>query len=124
MARTLDLSYASEYDLICDKDRNLNTLITCTFMDNSVETLFDFTPYSGATLVVKNNSGTIIMTFTTDDNSIALLADGVFQLLKSADDMNLVRAGVYNYDMYLSNSDKPKRAFLRGLITYNQNIAN
>ena len=39
-------------------------------------------------------------------------------------EMNTVRAGCYRYDMYLSNHIYAKRGFLRGKITYTQNISN
>ncbi len=125
MERLLELSLASEYDLTVDKGRTLNSNITCTYLNNTGGTeYFDFTPYSGATLVVKNTAGTILMTFSTTDNSISLNALGVFNLSKTATEMDVVRAGTYNYDMYLISGSYPKRSFLRGKITFIQNIAN
>lgn len=74
--------------------------------------------------MVKNDSGTIVQTFTTLDGSIVLGIGGVFKLVKTDVEMNFVRSGIYHYDMYLSSSTYPKRAFLTGKITYNQNYAN
>lgn len=124
MSRELDLSQTSLYDMICDRDRSLNVSITATYFDLGVEQPFDFTPYSGATLVVKNAQGTILITFDMSDGSIELLPNGIFKLVKTAEEMNAVRAGIYNYDMYLSSGLYPKRGFLKGQITFNQNIAN
>jgi hypothetical protein len=125
MKNELDLSLASVYDIECDKDRTLNVSITCTYVDSTGTTqYFEFSGYTGATLVVKNSQGTILMVFSTIDLSILLQSDGVFKLVKTAAEMNAVRAGQYNYDMYLSNATYPKRAFLRGNITFNQNISN
>jgi len=124
MDKELDLSMVTEYDLIVSKDRTLNSSIYATYLSGTTEYAYDFTLYSGATMVVKNNSGTIVQTFSTTDGSIVLQAGGVFKLVKTAEEMNTVRSGEYNYDMYLINAEYPKRAFLRGQITYLQNTAN
>lgn len=124
MEKFLDLSMSSEYDLILDKNKSLNVSVSCTFISGCTEYNYDFSPYSGATLTVKNNSGTIIQVFSTTDGSIVLQPLGVFKLVKTDVQMNLVRSGEYDYDMYLSSATYPKRAFLRGKITYIQNISN
>lgn len=124
MEKQLDLSMSAEYDLIVDKDKTLNVAVSCTYFSGSTEYSFDFTSYTGATLTVKNKSGTILQTFSTTDGSIDLQVGGIFKLIKSYTEMNTVRSGKYDYDMYLSNSTYPKRAFLRGKITYIQNISN
>lgn len=127
MNNTLDLSFASVYDMICDKDRTLDTNITCTYIDSTGTTqYFDFgsNGYTGATLTVKNTAGTILMTFSTTDGSITLGANGVFNLKKTDVEMNTIRAGQYLYDMVLSSTQFPKRAFLRGNINFIQNITN
>jgi len=127
MEQQLDLSTASEYDLTVSKDRTLNTNITCTYIDTTGTTqYFDFgaSGYTGATLMVKNQAGTILMQFNTSGGSITLGSNGVFNLKKTAVEMDAVRAGTYNYDMYLSSATFPKRAFLRGHITFIQNISN
>jgi hypothetical protein len=121
MEKILDLSMSAEYNLIVDRDRTLNSSILCTYFSGTTEYNYDFTFYTGATLTVKNDSGTIVQTFSTLDGSIALQVGGVFKLIKTAEEMNTVRSGEYNYDMYLINSTYPKRNFLRGRITYQQN---
>ena len=127
MEQTLDLNQAVEYDLIVAKDRTLNTNITCTYVNVTGGTsYFDFgsSGYTGATLVVKNTAGTILMTFSTTDGSITLGSNGVFNLKKTSAEMDVIRAGCYPYDMYLKSATYPKRAFMRGKITFLQNIAN
>lgn len=125
MEKQLDLSFASVYDIEVDKDRTLLTDITCTYLDSTGTTQnFEFSSYTAATLVVKNSAGTILMTFSTTDTSIVLKTLGVFTLSKTSAEMDVIRAGTYLYDMYLSNVLYPKRAFLRGKITFIQNIAN
>lgn len=124
MEKFLDLSMSSVYDIELDKNKSLNVSVSCTYFSGSTEYSFDFTGYTGATLTVKNQSGTILQTFSTSDGSISLEVGGVFKLIKTAEEMDTVRAGEYEYDMYLSNSTYPKRAFLRGDIKYLQNISN
>jgi hypothetical protein len=92
-------------------------------MSGDTEVQFDMSAYSGATLTVKNQQGTILMVFSTTDGSI-VLGTSSFQLIKTYAEMDTVRAGIYVYDMYLSNASLPKRAFLIGKITYVQNIGN
>lgn len=123
MEKTLDLSFASEYDLIFDKDKSLNVSVTCTYFSGCTEYNYDFSSFTGATLTVKNESGKIVQTFSTLNGSIVLQTGGVFKLIKTDVEMDIIRAGEYHYDMYLINSAYPKRAFLRGHITYIQNIS-
>jgi hypothetical protein len=125
MEKNIDLSMSTEYDLIVDRTRTLNRNIYCWYYSGStIEYEFDFTFYTGATMTVKNSSGTIVQTFSTLDGSIVLGIGGVLKLFKTAEEMGLVRSGEYKYDLYLSNSTYPKRAFLRGSINYIQNIGN
>ena len=125
MEKSLDLTYAAEYDLTFEKNKTLDVSVSCTYFSGCTEYSYDFTPYTGATLTVKNQAGTIIQTFSTTDGSIVLGVGGVFDLIKTAAEMDIPRAGnCYNYDMYLSSATMPKRAFLRGNVTYIQNISN
>jgi hypothetical protein len=127
MEKQLDLNQAVEYDLIVMKDRTLSANITCTYLNTTGGTsYFDFgsSGYTGATLVIKNTAGTILMTFSTTDGSIVLGSNGVFKLVKTSQQMDVIRAGQYPYDMYLISSTYPKRAFMFGKITFIQNIAN
>lgn len=125
MEKQLDLFTASEYDLICGKDRTLLANITCTYLNVTGGTeLFDFSGYTGATLSIKNTAGTLLMTFTVGSGITLYGTTGVFKLNKTSVEMDTIRAGQYNYDMYLSSPTQPKRAFLWGKITFVQNIAN
>lgn len=127
MEKTLDLAMSTEYDLVFDRSRTLKHTLYCYFYTGSTcgEYPFDFNNYTGATLTVKNNSGTIVQTFSTSDGSISFASGGRLILTKTAEQMSLVRAGdCYNYDLYLSSSTYPKRAFMIGKITYIQNIGS
>jgi len=123
MEKQVDLALSSEYDLIVDKDRTLNRNIYCWYLSGCTEYEFNFSPYSGATMTVKNSSGTIVQSFSTTDGSIVLQAGGLLKLYKTAEEMDKVRSGEYRYDLFLTGSQYPKRAFLRGKINYLQNIA-
>jgi len=126
MEKFLDLSTASVYDIEVSKDRTLLANITCTYLDASGNThFFGFgsSGYTGGTLAIKNNAGTLLMLFT-QNSGLTLSGNGVFTLSKSYAEMNQIRSGEYNYDMYISSPTQPKRAFLRGKIFFIQNIAN
>ena len=124
MEKTLDLNQASNYELIVAKNRTLNCAITCTYLNVTGGTeYFDFAPYNSAYMQIKNNAGTILMSFSTSGGSILLSGStGIFRLIKTAAEMNTIRAGQYRYDMYLSNATYPKRNFLYGNITFMQDI--
>jgi hypothetical protein len=127
MEKTLDLAMSTEYDLVFDRSRTLKHTLNCFFYTGTTctEFPFDFNNYSGATMTVKNASGTIVQTFNTSDGSISFGSGGRITLTKTAEEMALVRAGnCYNYDLYLSSSSYPKRAFLIGQINYIQNIGS
>lgn len=125
MEKSLDLLLSSEYDLIVGKNKTLNSIITATYLNTTGGTeYFEFSGYTGASLTVKNNAGTVLMNFDTSDGSIVLQTNGQFRLVKSATEMDGIRAGVYNYNMDLHNAQYPKRAFLRGKITWIQNYTN
>jgi hypothetical protein len=124
MEKTIDLNQASQYDLLVAKNRTLNCTITCTYLNVTGGTeYFDFTTYTGASMQIKNNAGTILMSFSTSGGSIQLSGtSGIFRLIKTAAEMNTIRAGQYRYDLYLSNATYPKRNFLYGNITFMQDI--
>ncbi len=122
---TIDLTQDSIYDLQLNKDRDLNQQLQSevysgeTFVSN-----FDFTGYTGATLVVKvkPQDNYSILTFSTTDGSIVLAANGIFSLVKTANELANVKAGTYYYNMYLSSSSVAKRAFLSGKMIIIQNV--
>jgi hypothetical protein len=128
MEKTLDLAMSTEYDLVFDRSRTLKHTLYCFFYTGntcSVEYPFDFNNYTGATMTVKNTSGTIVQIFSTSDGSISFGSGGKLIFSKTAEEMALVRAGnCYVYDLYLSSSSYPKRAFLIGQINYVQNIGS
>jgi len=110
------------YNLLVNRNRTLNFTKKCVFFSATTtgftEFNFDFSIYTGATMEVRRTFGsTVLLTFSTLDGSIILGANGEFSLVKSADDLKTLRAGEYQYDIYLSSNSKPKRAFLYGKFT-------
>jgi hypothetical protein len=113
---SIDLTNDVTYDLVVNKNRDLDQeIIAEIYSGNTFLNTFNFTGWSGATLIVRQNfnSHITILEFSTTDNSIQLGVNGVFKLVKSSSDMQ-VRSGEYVYNLYLSNTNYPKYAFLRG----------
>ena len=113
---TLDLRQDTQYDLEIKKDRTLSATISCVFMSGTTEADFDFSSYSGATLQVKRDSrsSNTILEFTTLDSSIILSTGNTFQLNKTFTELASIPVGEFEYDMYISSTTYPKRAFLSG----------
>ncbi len=113
----LDLRKDGDYNIIFQTNRTLKQIFQATFFSGTTELPFDFTPYSGAVLQVrvKPDYPNVLLEFNTIDGSILLGVNGEFELVKTADEMN-IRFGNYVYDMFLIESTAPdtKREFLRG----------
>lgn len=118
----LDVREDAKYNLIVNKDRELDQIFVAEFYSGDTLYPFDFTPYSGATLQVrkKANSEDVIIEFNTSDNSIIFGIDGKFQLVKTSAEMDKTLAGQWVYDMYL---EPDKRAFLSGEFIITSNVS-
>lgn len=122
MSNKLDLRQDAQYDLVINKDRDLDVSLTAEYYSGTSENYqlvdFSFDTYTGATLQVKKrpDSQYTVLEFSTEDGSIVLPASGnVFKLKKTAEQLTNLRAGDnYHYDMYLSSATYNKRAFLSG----------
>jgi hypothetical protein len=125
MYQNVDIRQDSQYNLILNKQRTLKVNITAQTLSGDTYTDFDFSSYSAATLQVrtKPDAPFVTLQFSTTDGSIVLpLSGGTFQLVKTAEQLAIVRAGEYVYDMYLTSALYPKRAFLSGTFTIIPNI--
>lgn len=123
---TIDLTQDVTYNLIINKNRDLNQEIQAEVYSGDTKTgNFSFTGYTGATLVVKlkPQDNYPVLTFSTTDGSIVLGTDGIFELKKSAAELQNIKAGTMYYSMYLSSSLQAKRAFLSGSFTIVENIS-
>ena len=102
-----------------NKSADLLTVFTCEYYSGTTaETLteFDFSAYSGASLIVKQNyrSANDILEFNTVDGSMILSTGSTFQLKKTAAELANLPVGEFEYTMWLSNSTMTHRAFLSG----------
>ena len=127
--QNLNLCQDSQYNLVINKNKTLLSTITCQYISGTTtgNTLvdFDFSSYSAATMQVrmKPDAPFVVLQFSTSDGSIVLSTGSTFQLIKTAIELQNVRAGEYYYDMYLSSAIYPKRAFLSGSFTIIPNIS-
>jgi len=96
--------------------------IHCEYYDSgNTKQDFSWSNYSGASMQVKRktSSSVIELTFTTDDGTIELALDGRLRLSQSAEVMDTVRAGEYEYDLVLFGTDSHYnvRDFIYGKFT-------
>lgn len=121
----IDLTQDAVYNLQINKDRDLEQEIQAEVYSGETKTgNFSFTGYTGATLIVKTKQqdNYSILTFSTADGSIVLGANGVFELIKTAAELQNIKAGTFYYNMYLSSASQAKRAFLSGQFIIVQNV--
>ena len=116
---TIDLRQDTKYDLVLNKSADLNATLTCQYYSGTtVDTLtdFDFSAYSGASLICKQNhrSAVPVLEFDTLDGSIVLSTGSTFQLLKTSTELANLPIGEFEYTMWLRNATKTNRAFLSG----------
>lgn len=122
---TIDLTQDVIYNLVINKDRDLNQDIQAeVYSGSTLLAPFNFSAYTGSTLTVKvkPQDAFSVLTFSTDDSSIVLGSSGVFTLVKTALQLQNIKAGEFYYNMYLSSSTIEKRAFISGKFTVIQNV--
>lgn len=122
---TIDLTQDASYNLVINKNRDLNQEIQAEIYSGSTKLAnFSFSGYTGATLIVrvKPQDNYSVLTFSTTDGSITLGPQGLFSLIKTASELQNVKSGTFFYNMYLSSDTKQKRAFLSGQFTITQNV--
>lgn len=121
MRDTIDLRTDAEYDMLINKAMDLQATLTCQYYTGlTVNDIvyFDFSAYSGATLMVKQNyrSNIPVLVFDTLDGSIVLGATtgGTFQLKKTSTQLSTLPIGEMLYFMWLRSTTESHRAFLSG----------
>lgn len=125
MECTIDLTQDAIYNLQINKNRDLDQEIQAEVYSGETKTgNFNFTGYTGATInvKVKPQDNYSVLTFSTADGSIVLGANGVFQLVKTAAELQNIKAGTFYYNMYLSSAQQAKRAFLSGNFIITENV--
>ena len=122
MSKSTDSRQGALLDFEAEKGRTFYRILHCQFYDSG-HTLQDFqwTNYSGATMSVKRTSkGSVIeLHFTTDDGTLVLDNDGRLTFNQTAEVMDTIRAGDYQYDLYILGTDPnyAERDFLYGKFT-------
>jgi len=116
MAKTIDYRLGVQVEIHARKGADFHRRFHAQYPSGDTYVDIDFSQYTGATINVrrKPNSPYKELTFSTTDGSIVLGTDGRFDLTLSNEIMNGIRAGEYDYDMYLSNTTYPKRDFMFG----------
>ena len=95
MATASTLQY-TKLDIIVQKGDTLDSNnAVFTVVDNAGANI-DLTGYDSSTLVVTDIHGNAIITFDTADSSL-ILADGSFQLAKTATLMDALTAGAFRF---------------------------
>ncbi len=125
MYQNLDVRTDSQYNLIINKYATLNVNILAQVLSGNTLIDFNFSSYTGATLQVRTKPDAPYLTlgFSTDDGSIVLpTSGGTFNLNKTAEQLQNVRAGEYYYNFDLHSSALPIRRFLSGQFTIIPNI--
>lgn len=125
MNQNIDLTQDSQYNLTLNKYATLNVDITAQYLSGDTLYNFDFSSYTGATLQVRKQPDApfIILSFSTTDGSIILPVSGsTFNLNKTAEQLENVRAGEYVYQMELHSALYPRRMFLSGTFTIIPNV--
>ena len=116
----IDTRTDSQYDYIINKSMDLKATLTAQYYTGTTPQSivnFDFTNYTGATLMVKQNyrSNVSVLVFDTNDGSIVLgTTGGTFQLIKTAIELSTLPIGEMEYFMWLRSATESHRAFLSG----------
>lgn len=113
-------------DIVARRDANFDRTYHSQIISGDTYVDFDFSTYTGAKLQVRRKSGAPVveLEFSTDNNTIELGTDGRFRLIMSDTLMGKIRAGEYEYDMYLTSATWAKRDFLFGLFKIEDKITN
>lgn len=124
MAITTSERIGVRVDIKTRKGATFHRRFHCQYYSGTTLLDFDLTQYSGATMQVKRKAGSPFaeLTLSTDNGAITLGTEGRMDLELTAEVMDGIRSGEYHYDLYLSNSDYPKRDFMYGFIIIEDKI--
>lgn len=116
MSKTIDYRLGIQVEIQARKGADFHRRFHAQYPSGNTYVNVDFSQYTGATLEVrrKPNSPIKELVFSTTDDSIILGSDGRFDLILDNTTMDTLRAGEYDYDMYLINATYPKRDFIFG----------
>jgi len=124
MSKTSINRLAYQVDIEARKGADFHQRFHVQVQSGSTLLDYDLTQFTGASMQVRTrpNSPIAELTFSTSDGSIVLGTLGRMDLKMSAEQMDKIRAGQYDYDMYLSNATYAKRDFMAGMLTITERI--
>ena len=124
MSKVTDKRLGVQVDIVARKGADFHRRFHAQYYSGTTIYDVDFSQWTGATLQLrrKPNSPIVELEFSTATASIFLGDDGRFDLQLGYAEMDIIRAGVYYYDMYLSNATYLKRDFIFGEFTITERI--
>lgn len=125
MNNRLDFTQDIKVDLIVNRNRNLEKVLHCVYIEDGIEMDFNFEDYDIAMMHVKKRfeDEKAVLVLSTINNTIQLFAEGRIQFIADNTTMN-VRPGEYVYDLYLYNDVVPKRQFMSGNFIVQETVTN
>jgi len=117
---SVNLDVAKRLDITCRKGDTFELLISATDSDGND---IDFGAYSNAVLQVRptDDSATLVLEFTILDFQMIV---GSFTASKTAAEMSAVDAGVYVYDLELTDGDGKVVTWFYGLFKINDDVTS
>ena len=126
MAKVTDNRLGIRVDIDARKGADFHRRFHAQYYSGTTLVNIDFNAWDGATMQIrrKPNSPITELSFSTTDGSIVLAEDGRFDLILGYEDMDKIRGGDYDYDMYLTSTTYPKRDFMYGTMTIEDRITH
>jgi len=109
------MNIVNEIDLTTSMQRDITVEFGRTLLaefETSGMTGFYLSGYTGSSLVVLNQQGQTVSTYSIADGSI-IIEDSVITLNKTYEEMSYVRRGQYQYTWYVNN-DTERYGLFRG----------
>jgi len=116
MSKTINYRLGIQVDIEARKGADLHRRFHAQYYSGTTLVDIDFTGWASATLQVrrKPNSPITELSLSTVAGTIVLGGSGRFDIIVDDVIMNGIRAGEYDYDMYLTNATYDKRDFMYG----------
>ena len=124
MSKVTDKRLGVQVDIVARKGADFHRRFHAQYYSGTTLCDVEFSTWTGATLQLrrKPNSPIVELEFSTIAASIIFGIDGRFELQLEYAEMDIIRAGIYYYDMYLSNATYLKRDFMFGEFTITERI--
>lgn len=121
--QTIDLRQEGEYDLIINKGRKLDAVLSIKYLYVNEYYDFSLSGYTGCTFYVKTTYDTKDILFSMDlDNGISFVENNKIRLQRTSEQLRLLKAGKYVYNIYLVDTQTNKRALMSGNLVVKDSI--